>query len=107
MAAVLSVADVGREDSEAEAVGEESRGRYARDGDGHFDTAADAGFNAGGGVYFLKGGNIRAPGACDEERDGHGVALQERPLAAALGSGSGSGGVRVVRPGDDDVLGVG
>ena len=52
MAAVLSVADVGREDSEAEAVGEESRRRYARDGDGHFDTAADAGFNAGGGVYL-------------------------------------------------------
>ena len=52
MAAVLSVADVGREDSEAEAVGEESRRRYARDGDGHFDTTADAGFNAGGGVYF-------------------------------------------------------
>jgi hypothetical protein len=58
---------------------------------------------------FKKGGNICAPGACDEERDGHGVALQERPLAAALGSGSGSGsgGVRVVRTGDDDVLGVG
>ncbi len=43
---------MGKEDSKAEAVGEESRWWYARDGDGHFDTAADAGFNARGGVYF-------------------------------------------------------
>jgi hypothetical protein len=43
---------VGREDSEAEAVGEEVWGRHEGDGDRHFDTAADAGFNAGGGEYL-------------------------------------------------------
>ncbi len=55
MAAVLSVADVGRKDSEAEAVGEEGRGRHARDGDSHFDAAAEAGLNAGGGVQGILG----------------------------------------------------
>ena len=80
--AAAFVADVGREDSEAEAVGEEVWGRHEGDGDRHFDTAADAGFNAGGGEYLTILGKC-APGARDEQRDGHGVALQEGRLAAA------------------------
>jgi hypothetical protein len=52
VAAALRVADVGRKDNEAEAVGEEVWGRHEGDGDRHFDTAADAGFNAGGGECF-------------------------------------------------------